>query len=184
MLNIFVIESFFLSIIVFEVIAKNCKICQKSSFKGNNSYKGSSDNFGHNKLLVDLLLLNIFATESFFLSIIIFEIIAKNCKIGKNSSFKGNNSYKGSSDDFGYPLFFVDLLLLNIFAIESFYLSIILFEIIAKNWKICQKSSFKGNNSWKTSSDNFDLNGTKVDLVILNIFASDRFPLSVTVFKI
>jgi hypothetical protein len=53
---------------------------KKSSFKGNNSYKESTDNFRHADLFVDLVLLIIFAVYSFSLSIIVFKIIAKNIK--------------------------------------------------------------------------------------------------------
>ena len=53
---------------------------KKSSFKGNNSYKESTDNFRHADLFVDLVLLIIFAVYSFSLSVIVFKIIAKNIK--------------------------------------------------------------------------------------------------------
>ena len=71
----------------------------KKVFKGQLLLKGSIDNFGQIDLFVDLTLLNIFANNSLSVSIIIFKIITKNCKISIKSSIQGYYTWKTS-----YPL--------------------------------------------------------------------------------
>jgi len=58
-------------------MAKNSKV---GHFRGNNSYKGSPYNFIQMKTFDELDLLIISASKSFSLSIIVFGIMAKNCK--------------------------------------------------------------------------------------------------------
>ena len=82
---------------------------------------------------VELDLLIIFASYSFSLFVTVFKILAENGKNRQNSRLKANNSYKESSDDFGVPETFVELDLLNNFALYSFSLSVIVLEILAKN---------------------------------------------------
>ena len=81
----------------------------------------SSDDFGVTETFVELDLLIIFASYSFSLSVIVFKILSKNCKKNRqNSCLKANNSYKESSDDFGVMETFVELDLLNNFALTVF----------------------------------------------------------------
>ena len=136
--------SFSLSVIVFKILAKNCKNRQNSRLKANNSYKESSDDFGVTETFVELDLLNNFALYSFSLSVIVLEILAKNRKNHQNLRLNANNSYKDSSDDFGVTETFVELDLLIIFASYSFSLSVIVFKILAENGKNRQNSRFKG----------------------------------------
>ena len=67
-------------------------------------------------------MLNNFALYSFSLSVIVLEILAKNRKNHQNLRLNASNSYKESSDDFGAIETFVELDLLNIFALHSFSL--------------------------------------------------------------
>ena len=149
---------------------KNCKNRQNSRLKANNSYKESSDDFGVTETFVELDLLNNFALYSFSLSVIVLEILAKNRKNHQNLCLNANNSYKDSSDDFGVTETFVELDLLIIFASYSFSLSVIVFKILAENGKNRQNSRLKANNSYKESSDDFDVMETFVELDLLNIF--------------
>ena len=71
---------------------------------------------------------------------------------------KGHLPLKGSIDNFGHINLFVDLTLLNIIAVYSLFLSIIIFKIITKNSKISLKLSIQGqqpNNGLSDSSENF-----------------------------
>jgi hypothetical protein len=86
-----------------------------------------------------------------------------------------------STDNFHHADLFVDLVLLIIFAVYRFVLSIIVLKIIAKN---LLKSSLKGCNSYKESTDGFRDTDLFVDLVLLIIFAVYSFALSIIVFKI
>ena len=64
---------------------------------------GSSNNFDHADLFVDLTLLNIIAVYSLSLSIIIFKIITKNSKISIKLPIQGqqpNNGLSDSSENF------------------------------------------------------------------------------------
>lgn len=62
-----------------------------------------------------------------------------------------------------YINFFVNIVLLIIFAVNIFYLSFIIFKLIGKNSKI---SKNQGNNSYKDSYDNFGKNSKDIDLNI------------------
>ena len=141
----------------------------------NNSYKDSSDDFGVTETFVELDLLIIFASYSFSLSVIVFKILAENGKNRQNSRLKANNSYKESSDDFGVTETFVELDLLNNFALYSFSLSVIVLEILAKNRKNHQNLRLNASNSYKESSDDFGAIETFVELDLLNIFVSPQF---------
>ena len=66
--------------------------------KGNNSYSGQTDHFGHVDLFVDLTLLNIIAIYSLSLSIIIFKIITKICKISLKLLIRGQQPNNWMSD--------------------------------------------------------------------------------------
>ena len=79
---------------------------------------------------------------------------------------------------------FVELDLLNIVALYSFSVSVIVLEILAKNRKIHQNLCLNANNSSMDSSDDFGVTETFVKLDLLIIFASYSFSLSVIVFKI
>ena len=184
LLNIVALYSFSLSVIVLEILAKNRKIRQNLCLNANSSYMDSSDDFGVMETFVELDLLIIFASYSFSLSVIVFKILSKNCKNRQNSCLKANNSYKESSDDFGVQETFVELDLLNNFALYSFSLSVIVLEILAKNRKNHQNLRLNANNSYKDSSDDFGVTETFVELDLLIIFASYSFSLSVIVFKI
>ena len=80
--------------IVLEKKVKNSKILY---FKGNNSYKGLLFNFDPIEIFVELHLLIISASNSFFLFCYSFRDNGQNSKLGH---FKGNNSYKGSQYNF------------------------------------------------------------------------------------
>ena len=74
------------------------------TIKGNNSLiKVSTDHFGRVDLFVDLILLNIIAVFSLSLSIIIFKIITKICKISLKLLIWGqqpNNRLSDLSENF------------------------------------------------------------------------------------
>ena len=75
----------------------------KIVIKGHLPLKGSIDNFGHINLFVDLTLLIFFAVYSLSLSIIIFKIMTKNCKISLKLPIKWqqpNNWMFDSSENF------------------------------------------------------------------------------------
>ena len=79
-------------------------------------------------------------------------------KIIKIDYNKGQKLLKGSTDHFGHVDLFVDLTLLNIIAVYSLSLSIIIFKIITKNSKISLKLPIQGqqpNNGLSDSSENF-----------------------------
>ena len=111
-------------------MAKNSKV---RHFRGNNSYKGSPYNFIQMKTFDELDLLIISASKSFSLSIIVFGIMAKNCKNRQIWRLKGNNSYKWSLYDFDSMETFVELLMLKEENHLYFSLSVIPFEILANN---------------------------------------------------
>ena len=125
MLIIFPSYAFSLSVTVFKISAKNGKNAQNLGLNANDSYKELSDDFGVTETFVELDLLNNFALYSFSLSVIVLEILAKNRKNHQNLRLNASNSYKESSDDFGAIQTFVELDLLNIFALHSFSLSVI-----------------------------------------------------------
>ena len=89
----------------------------------------TQEDFGRNYLRI------ILAIEIFFLSIIVFKILAENCKKKRHfSPFKGNNSYKESSDNF-YPWGLVGLIIRIISATEWIWLNLMVLEIkYAKNY--------------------------------------------------
>ena len=58
--------------------------------------------------------------------------------------YKGQYLLKGSTDHFGHVDLFVDLTLLNIIAVYSLSLSIIIFKRITKNGKISLKLPIQG----------------------------------------
>ena len=60
-------------------------------------------------------------------------------KIVKNKTINMPQLFKGSIDHFGQVDLFVDLTLLNIIAVHSLSLSIIIFKIKTKNSKISLK---------------------------------------------
>ena len=182
LLNNFALYSFSLSVI--EILAKNRKNHQNLRLNANNSYKDSSDDFGVMETFVELDLLIIFASYSFSLSVIVFKILAENGKNRQNSHLKANNSYKESSDDFGVMETFVELDLLNNFALYSFSLSVIVLEILAKNRKNHQNLRLNASNSYKESSDDFGATETFVELDLLNIFVLYSSSLSVIVLEI
>lgn len=81
---------------------------------------------------------DIFFIFKFYLSVIVFQI---SMIIGKNSiiktlSLKGNNFNNETTNDFDNSDLFVDFILLISCAIESFYLSNIVFQIKDKLGKI------------------------------------------------
>ena len=129
MLNIFAMLTFSLALIVFKILGKNSKNRQIRPLKGNNSYKGSSDNFEPVETFVDLNELNIFAILTFSLVLIVFKILGKNSENPQILPLKGNNSNKGSSDDFDPMETFVELLILKGLRCFGFFLSIIVFEL-------------------------------------------------------
>ena len=72
--------------------------------------------------------------------------------------YKGHKLLKGSTDHFSHVDIFVNLTLLNIIAVYSLSLSIIIFKIITKNSKISSKLPIQGqqpNNRLTDSSENF-----------------------------
>ena len=80
-------------------------------YKGQYLLKGSTDNFGHVDLFVDLTLLNIIAVYSLSLSIIIFKIITKICKISFKLLISGqqpNNRLSYSFESFRADRFSLD----------------------------------------------------------------------------
>ena len=129
MLILFPSYAFSLSVTVFKISAENGKHAQNLGLNANDSYKELSDDFGATESFVELDLLNIVAHYSFSLSVIVLEILAKNRKNHQNLRLNASNSYKESSDDFGAIETFVELDLLNIFALHSFSLSVIVLEI-------------------------------------------------------
>ena len=156
----------------------------KLSFKGNNPYKESSDNFRPIKWIVGLFLLIIFAIYYFTLAVMVFKLQDKNGKFHKKLQFKGNNSYKESSDNFRLIQWIVGLVLLIIFAIYSFTLAVIVLKLQDKNGKFHKKLPFKGNNSYKESSDNFRPIKWIVGSLLLIICAIYSFNLAAIVFKL
>ena len=135
-----------------------------------------SDDFGVTETFVELDLLIIFASYSFSLSVIVFKILSKNCKNRQNSRLKANNSYKELSDDFGVTETFVELDLLNNFALYSFSLSVIVSEILQpKTGKNHQNLRLNANNSYKDSSDDFGVMETFVELDLLIHFCFLQF---------
>ena len=84
--------------------------CYILSFKGNKLNKDLSKSFDSRRL-VGLTIRIISAIESFFLSFIVFKILAENIIKTRFSSFKGNNSYKESSDNFDPFETFVGLII-------------------------------------------------------------------------
>ena len=72
--------------------------------------------------------------------------------------YKGQTLLQRSTDHFGHVNLFVNLTLLNIFAVYSLSLSIIIFMIITKNSKISLKLPIQGqqpNNRLFYSSEHF-----------------------------
>ena len=92
---------------------------------------------------VELDLLIIFPSYAFSLSVTVFKILAENGKNTQNLGLNANDSYKELSDDFGVMESFVELDLLNIVALDSFSLSVIVLEILAKNRKNLSKFMFE-----------------------------------------
>ena len=133
---------------------------------------------------VELRLLNIFAFYSFTLSVIVFEILPKSSKNRQNVRLKATNSCKESFDNFNVIETFVELHLLIIFASYSFTLSVIVFEILAKNSKISQNLCLKANNSCKESSNNFGVMETFVEFNWLIISVGHNFSVYFIVLEI
>ena len=125
-----------------------------------------------------------FAINSFTLAVTVFKLQDKNGKFHKKLSFMGNNLFKELSDNFRPIKWIVGPLLLIICAIYSFNLAAIVFKLQDKNGKFHKKLPFKGNNSYKESSDNFRLIQWIVGLVLLIIFAIYSFTLAVIVLKL
>ena len=98
---------------------------------------------------VELDLLIIFPPYAFSLSVTVFKISAENGKFNaQNLGLNANDSYKELSDDFGVTESSVELDLLNIVALYSFSLSVIVLEILAKNRKIRQNLCLNASNSY------------------------------------
>ena len=74
------------------------------------------------------------------------------------------------------------LIIRIISVIESFFVSVIVFKILAENCEQRHFSLFKGNNSKKDSSDIFDLMQTFVGFILRIISAIDKIWLNLTFF--
>ena len=96
---------------------------------------------------------------------------------------KGRISYRGRQIPMKICRL-VELIKLNISSCKSFSLSAIVTISEAENLKKCHFLPLKGNNSYKTSSDNFDPMETFVELLILKKEGAFRFSLSIIVLEI
>ena len=108
---------------------------------------------------------------------------AKSEKLQKIDLSKGHNSYKGGQIVMKICRQ-VELNKLNISSSKSFSLSAMVTISEAENLKKCHFWPLKGNNSYKTSSDNFDPMETFVELLILKKEGAFRFSLSIIVLEI
>merc|ERR1712148_38310 len=98
-LNNFASFTFSLSIILFKITSKNVPKHEKSAKRGNNSHKGRPSNSGSIDFFVEHCVLNIFASFTFSVSIILFKIMSKNIQKHEKSAKRGNNSHKGGPNN-------------------------------------------------------------------------------------
>ena len=88
------------------------------------------------KTLVGLIIRIISAIESFILSVIVFTILAENCKTSNFLPLKGNNSYMESSDNFDPEETVVGLIIRIISVFERYWLNLTVLEIYANNYSL------------------------------------------------